>query len=140
MKTYKHTQPGTTILRCMAPIIVIFAVGAFVIHPLILTAILVGIIAWIFRSLTVEITETDLSWYFGSGFPRKSVPLGDIVAAEPIRTTIWNGWGIHYTGRGWLYNVSGNGAVAITLRSGKHFCVGTDEPEVLARQLTSGKS
>ena len=93
--------------------------------------------AWIFRSMTIEITGQDLTWYFGPGFPRKSVRLSEIASAQAVRTSFWNGWGIHYTSRGWLYNVSGHGAVAVTLRNGKRFCLGTDEVENLVNQLTN---
>jgi hypothetical protein len=136
MKTYQHTQPATMILKCMVAMIAISAMLSTVIHPLILTAIILVIVAWIFRSMTIEISDSELAWYFGSGFPRRRVPLSEIVSAEPIRTSAWNGWGIHYTTRGWLYNVSGYDAVLITLRNGKRFCLGTDEPQELARELT----
>jgi len=140
MKTYQHTQPGTTIINGMLVMILIFAIGTVFLHQLIIATILIPIVTWLFRSMTIEISDTELTWYFGSGFPLKRVPLSEVVSAEPVRTTIWDGWGIHYTPRGWLYNVSGRGAVVITLRNGKRFCLGTDEPEVLARQLTSAKS
>jgi hypothetical protein len=134
MKKYQHTQSATTILVCMGAMCVGIAVGSIFVHSLIFT---LGLLAgmWAFRSLTVEISDSELTWYFGSGFLKKSVPLADVVSAEPIRTTFLNGWGIHYTPHGWLYNVSGYGAVAITLKSGKRFCLGTDEPETLADQL-----
>lgn len=140
MNTYQHTQPATTIIRSMIVMTVAFAIGTIFVHQLILATILIAVTTWIFRSMTVEISDTTLTWYFGSGFPRRSVPLSEIVSVEPIRTTTWNGWGIHYTPRGWLYNVSGYGAVAIRLRSGKQFCLGTDEPEKLAGQLSRSRN
>jgi hypothetical protein len=36
--------------------------------------------------------------------------------------------GIHLTPYGWLYNVSGLDAVAIRLRNGRKFALGTDDP------------
>jgi hypothetical protein len=42
------------------------------------------------------------------------------------------GWGIHWSRFGWLYNVSGYGAVAVTLRNGKRFALGSDEPQTLS--------
>jgi hypothetical protein len=48
------------------------------------------------------------------------VRLAEIVGCEPIRIRWWYGWGIHLTPYGWLYNVSGFDAVAITLRDGKN--------------------
>ena len=135
MKSYQHTQPATTILISVGAMCVGFAIGSIFVHTLMFTTVLLVVSMWIFRSLTIEISDTELKWYFGSGFLKKSVALDEVVSAEAIRTTFLNGWGIHYTPRGWLYNVSGYGAVAITLKSGKRFCLGTDEPEKLAREL-----
>lgn len=85
--------------------------------------------------MTIGISDSELAWHFGSGFLRKSVSLSEVVSAEPIRISFMNGWGIHYTSQGWLYNVSGFDAVLIKLRNGKQFCLGTDEPEKLANEL-----
>ena len=138
MKTYQHTQAGKALVNWMIVMFLVFAIGGAFVHPLIVAAIIIAVTAWVFRSMTVEISDTELTWYFGSDFLRKRVPVSEVVSAEPIRTKFWYGWGIHYTPRGLLYNVSGYDAVAITLRSGKRFCLGTDEPEELARQLTTG--
>jgi len=72
---------------------------------------------------------------FGPGFPRKSVNLADIAAAEVTRTNLWEGWGVHRTRRGWLYNVSGFDAVLVRRHDGKSFLVGSDEPRRLKAAL-----
>ncbi|MBI2298568.1 MAG: hypothetical protein HYU66_06380, partial [Armatimonadetes bacterium] len=69
------------------------------------------------------------------GLIRNSALVQDIRSVECVRTNWWEGWGIHGTRRGWLYNVSGFDAVLITLEQGKSFMLGTDEPEVLAEAL-----
>ncbi len=135
MKTYQHTQWANTILAFLIPSFLGLAIGSIFFHALILVAIIIGVTCWIFRSMTIEISNSELVWYFGSGLPRKSASLSEVVSAETIRTSFLNGWGIHYTPRGWLYNVSGFDAVAIKLRNGKQFCLGTDEPEKLAAEL-----
>jgi hypothetical protein len=135
MKTYQHTQPGTTIVRWMIVMFLVFAIGGAFVHPLIVASIIIAVTAWLFRSMTIEISETELIWCFGSGFLRK--PMSEVASTEPIRIKFWYGWGIHYTPRGLLYNVSGYDAVVITLRNGKQFCLGTDEPEELAKRLTA---
>jgi hypothetical protein len=98
----------------------------------------IGILAvcgFVFSSLTIQITDRALRWQFGPGLIRKEVPLHDIEKAEVIETTFLQGWGIHYTTRGWLYNVSGFGAVAVRLKSRKQFLLGTDEPKQLLAAL-----
>jgi len=135
MKTYHHTQSAKTMLAILGVSFCAMLLGTISCHFLVIPMAILWLAGWIFRSLTVEISKNELTWFFGPGFPRKCVALDDIVSAEVTRISFWNGWGIHYTPRGWLYNVSGYGAVCVTLRNGKRFCLGSDEPEVLAGRL-----
>ena len=59
----------------------------------------------------------------------------DLTAVEPGRTSIIDGWGIHYIPwRGWTYNLWGFGCVKLTL--GKRVIrVGSDDVENLAAFL-----
>ena len=134
MKTYQHTQTAHFILFPVACMGVIFAVVAlFKIPPLFLIVALLSLVAWLFHSLTIEIADGELRWRFGPGWIRKRVPLGMITSAEPVRTNFIEGWGIHLSRFGWLYNVSGFDAVAIRMKNGQHFALGTDElPALLA--------
>jgi len=101
-------------------------------------AVLFAVSLVLFWSMTVRVTGEALEFWFGPGLLRKRVPLPEIVAVETVRTSFWNGWGIHWTRQGWLYNVSGFDAVLVRLRSGKSLLVGTDEPEALADALREG--
>ncbi len=87
------------------------------------------ICAIIFSKLTIKVDEETLQVRFGIGLIHKKVLLPEIVGCEPIRIRWWYGWGIHLTPYGWLYNVSGLHAVAITLRDGRRFALGTDDPQ-----------
>lgn len=82
----------------------------------------------LFSSLTIRVSNDVLHWHFGPGLIRKQVAMADVARAEIIRTGLWDGVGIHYTKRGWLYNVSGRDAVAITLKDGKRFVLGSNDP------------
>jgi hypothetical protein len=97
--------------------------GAPVIVSIILLVCLV-----LFYRLRITIDGETLCASFGIGLIRKRVGLAEIVACEPIRIRWWYGWGIHLTSCGRLYNVSGFDAVAITLRDGRKFAFGTDDP------------
>jgi hypothetical protein len=88
-----------------------------------------------FYKLTITIDDEILCASFGVGLVRKKVALEEIIACEPIRIRWWYGWGIHLTPYGWLYNVSGLGAVAITLRDGRRFALGTDDPDGLVAAI-----
>jgi hypothetical protein len=135
MIRYEHTQRGTVVqIALLVGAAVCFALLHLVpappfVAPLIL--VVVAVSAYMFSSLTVRIGDRALSWWFGPGVFRKELPLAEIQTAEVTRTRLLEGWGIHKTGRGWLYNVSGFDAVRITLRSGKSVLLGTDEPDRL---------
>lgn len=88
-----------------------------------------------FSSLSIRVEQGRLAWSFGVGFPALSTPLQDITCVEVVSVPWWYGKGIHLTARGWIYNVGGNRAVEITLKNGRRFILGTDEPELLERVL-----
>jgi hypothetical protein len=92
-------------------------------------------LALLWSRLTIRIDGDLLRWSFGPGWPRFSLPLAEIASVDVTRTTFWQGWGIHLTRQGWLYNISGWDAVLITRRDGKRLLLGTDEPRRLKAAL-----
>jgi hypothetical protein len=63
---------------------------------------------------------------------RKRFRFADITAVEPGRSSILDGWGIHWMpGRGWTYNLWGFRCVTLRLGA-KTVRIGTDDPEGLA--------
>jgi len=136
MNSYRHTQRGTLIVVAMLALAALFVVLGLLVSKAVLATIPILLLSgWLFHSLTIEITPNELRWRFGPGFIRKAIPIADIADAKAVTTNVIEGWGIHYSRFGWLYNVSGFGAVAITLTSGKRFALGTDEPQSLAAAL-----
>jgi hypothetical protein len=136
---YQHTQRGTLIIAVTLGLAALFFGLGFTstsLKSFWFSVPILGGCAWLFSSLTIVITDRELHWRFGPGLIRKRVPLAEIVAVRPVKINLREGWGIHWTRFGWLYNVSGFGAVAVTLRSGKRFALGTDEPEALVVRLT----
>jgi hypothetical protein len=99
--------------------------------------LIVLICAVVFSKLTVKIDNETLRAYFGLGIRCKKAPLAEIVACEPIPVRWWYGWGIHLTPYGWLYNISGWDAVAIKLRDGRRFALGTNDPDALVTAIQS---
>lgn len=138
MISYRHTQFGTVnvvITVVILPLVFLPAwlAGAAPVAGLILI-LLLGILV-LFYNLTVEIDDAHLRFRFGIGLIRKRFPLNEIDSCRPVRNSWLYGWGIRWTPRGWLYNVSGLEAVELKMKSGKTFRIGTDEPEVLAAAL-----
>lgn len=101
---------------------------------LLVTIVIVGVAAMLSR-LTVSVDTTEVRAVFGTRWPRRTLALGDIVSATPVRNRWYHGWGIRKVANGWMYNVWGLDAVELELTSGKVFRIGTDEPTVLAAAI-----
>jgi len=134
---YRHTQPGIVVLVvCLA----IGALGAAIawqtgLMPMIVTLIILIAVAAIFYSLTVEVGDGELRWYFGPGWWTYRLPLDEIRSVSIVRNHWWNGFGIRMRPGFRLYNVSGLDAVEIALKSGDIRRIGTDDPQGLAAAL-----
>jgi hypothetical protein len=137
--SYRHRQAGLiTFWATFAPAIVLVAAGLLNGKAeLFLGAAILAVVGTLFSTLTIEVTPKELVWYFGPGVWRKRVKRSDIESAAPVTNKWWWGWGVRLTPRGWLYNVGGLKGVEIALMDGHTFRLGSDEPEALARALTS---
>ena len=138
MSDYRHTQIGTVLLSSLGAAVLL--VGALLLmyglDPVLLAVIvMLAAIAIVFASLTVEIHGEVLILWFGPGLIHKRVAVATIRACAVVRNPWWYGWGIRWTPRGWLYNVSGLGAVELTLQNGQRLLIGTDEPEQLCQAI-----
>jgi hypothetical protein len=101
-------------------------------------AIIVATIIWTiltYSSLTVTIDNEFIHVVFGPYAFFKRFALKDIASCKPVKNSFWDSWGIHMCGSGWLYNIAGFDAVEITMKSGKHNRIGTDEPQQLAETI-----
>ena len=103
-------------------------------------ALVLLVTAFVFSRFTIRVDADRLTWHFGYGVLEKSVPVATIANVEQTTTSALEGWGVHLTTRGWLYNVAGKGAVLVTLTDGSHFLLGSDEPEVLVRAIRAAQA
>jgi hypothetical protein len=99
-----------------------------------------GVLAVLFSSLTVKVTDQELLFYFGPGFWTRRVALDDILRVEVVRNSALYGWGIRYTRHGWLYNVSGLQAVEVRIRGEGQIRIGTDEPDKLKQAIERARN
>jgi len=137
---YRHTQTGglhhvVVLVGAMTLLIAWFLRGAAPILPVMLTLIaaMTFAIAFSFKRLTVEDEGDRLAIRFGP-LPlfSKTVRYSDITGVEPGRTSLIDGWGIHYIpGRGSTWNLWGFGCVKLTLGR-RVLRIGTDDVENLA--------
>jgi hypothetical protein len=139
---YEYTQIGHVIIWSLLAIVLIAngLTGALAHWPAVVVSLILLVCLVLFYKLRITIKDQTLCASFGSGIIRKRIRLAEIVGCEPIRIRWWYGWGIHLTPRGWLYNVSGFDAVAITLRDGQKFALGTDDPHGLADAIRRSTS
>ena len=142
MTRYEHTQIGHVIIWTLLGIILIAngVTEALAHWPTLVVSLILLLCLVLFYRLKITIEDETLWALFGAGIIRKRVRLAEIVGCEPIRIRWWYGWGIHLTPCGWLYNVSGFDAVAITLRDGKRFALGTDDPHGLTEAIRAATS
>ena len=140
---YRHTQIGWVSMAALAIglalMLSVFNSMTRLQIPMISFMALIALFALLFLvfcTLTTEIDGEEFRARFGVfGWPGKRAELCDIAAAVPTRLTWFSGWGIRITTRGWLFNVSGRGAVIVGLNNGKQFLVGSDEPAKLAEAI-----
>ncbi len=91
-------------------------------------------------SLTVAIDNEYVRLVFGPHMFVKKFALKDITDAKPVKNDFWDGWGIHTCGDGFIYNIAGYDGVEITMVSGRHNRIGTDQPLELAEAIKKAVS
>lgn len=142
---YRHRQPGTLIRRVLLGIGVVESgvlIWLLIDDPsaelLLVALVMVSVPVAVFvlaGSLSVTVDAQRVRVVLGAGLVRRTIPIAEIAACDAVRNSWWYGWGIRLTPRGWLWNVSGLDAVELTYRSGKHFRIGTDQPEQLCAAI-----
>ncbi|MDZ7265157.1 MAG: hypothetical protein ONB16_11260 [candidate division KSB1 bacterium] len=135
---YHHTQVGFFTIIALAVAWVFSALlmanlGLY--WPVLVAMIIFSICLVLFATLTVDIKERVLEIRFGPGIIRKTFSLKEIEFCQVVKNPWYYGWGIRRTPHGWLYNISGLHAVEITLKNGKKYRIGTDEPNALAQAI-----
>ncbi len=137
---YIHQQFGTvTLLGALLVALLIYiafaTVDAHFIGAAVLLVVIIG--SFLFGSLIVEVDRTHLRIRFGVGLIRRSWPLKEIASAEVVRNPWYTGWGIRLLPGRTVYNVAGFDAVEITLKNGKCYRIGTNQPQELERAIRS---
>jgi hypothetical protein len=138
---YHHAQRGTLMLVVMLLGALLTATLGYFSPPSsnqwLLWAFAAGfvILAWLFSSLVVEVTESEFCWHFGPGIWSYRIALDDIDNVQVVRSKWWNGFGIRMRPGYRLFNVSGFNAVELRLKTGDICRIGTDDAQGLAEAL-----
>jgi len=72
---------------------------------------------------------------FRSGWPRRRIELDAVAAARHDQNSWGFGWGVRKIRNGWMFNIAGSDAIELTLRSGRVFRIGTDQPADLSAAI-----
>ena len=144
MDGYHHTQKAPLCLILYGSALLCFVLGVVVGDtPGLLIAggvgVLIALLGPCFHHLTVEDQGEKLAIRFGPVplFVR-TVKCAEIEDADVGRTTILDGWGIHYSLRGgWVWNLWGRDCVVVHFKKGGVLRIGTDDAEGLAGFLMS---
>ena len=139
---YQHTQTGPLHFLLYAIGLAMLVAAWFARgEPVALWVLsIVGVLMWVFafsfHHMTVEDEIDSLAIRFGPlPLLHKRIAYDRITSVESGRTSLVDGWGIHYVpGRGWTYNIWGFGCAKLTL-GGKVIRVGSDDVENLVRFL-----
>ncbi len=137
---YRHTQRGTLMLVVLILFAILFAFMTYAVPSagrwlFLATAIGLLVLAWLFSSLTVSVSDEEVEWRFGPGFFNFRMARADIAGVSIVRNSVLNGFGIRMRPGFRLYNVSGLDAVELHLKSGEIRRIGTDDASRLAAVL-----
>jgi hypothetical protein len=142
--SYQHTQKAPWFLLLFGFAALFFTVAwltrAESALPVILlvTGVLMALLGYSLQQLTVADEGDKLAICFGP-LPlfRKRIRYDDIAGVEFGRTTIKDGWGIHWSPwGGWVWSLSAGKCVVLRRRRGG-IRIGTDDAERLAEFLKS---
>ena len=139
---YQHTQRGTLMLIALIIGALVSALAAYgspgmARWPAGAVALGLLVLAWLFSSLTVAVSDDELRWYFGPGAWKYRLALAEIEAVQIVRNNVLNGFGIRMQPGFRLYNVSGLDAIELRLKTGEIRRIGTDDPAGLFAALRS---
>lgn len=144
-QVYRHRQ-WSWVMFTLMPLIAACLLGTqsqFNFMPPAAIGVLFGVltvVAVVFSSMTIEVNESDIEWFFGPGVFRKSLPLEEVANYKAVKNPLWMGFGIHAYGTGWVYNVSGLLGVEIELKGGAFIRLGSDEPKYLVAAIEDAKA
>jgi hypothetical protein len=140
LMNYSHTQRGP-VWFFLGLIGVLGLNGAWIARdhlPVAISLVAFGglmlFLASCFATLTVRDEGDNLAIRYGP-IPlfHKRIAYESITAAEPTRSALIDGWGIHYIpGRGWTFNLWGWSCVKLTV-NGSTIRIGSDDADNLAQ-------
>jgi hypothetical protein len=138
---YHHTQFAPFMIAIMLVVALGCIAGAYASRLAVVRWIVGAVgagfvgLAAIFSTLTVDVSQAEVRWYFGPGLWTYSLSRSDIQTIAVVRNSWANGFGIRVAPGFRLYNVEGLDAVELHLKDRTVTRIGTDEAPALAAAL-----
>ncbi|SDJ45184.1 hypothetical protein SAMN04488540_10891 [Ferrimonas sediminum] len=134
---YRHTQHGVAVLLIVAAaaLLLSMAASAQAGQMMWLAFLILAVVAVLFSSLTIEVNRMRICWFFGPWFWKRTLPVSEVQSVRVVHNQWYQGLGIRWIPKGWLYNVSGTEAVELTCKDGKVVRLGTNDPGNLLRTI-----
>ena len=143
-KRYQHTQHGRLHFILIGVTVLLLALAApqagvepAIAGGLLMAAAFSTALAAMFARLTVTEEADHIRITFGPlSLLSRKVRFADIKDASVSRSSLIDGWGIHWViRRGWIWNVWGFDCVKIEFTDGRRLRVGSDDAKRLAALL-----
>lgn len=97
--------------------------------------LLVISLLFLFMRLNTRVDTEGIKFNFFP-FVKRDYRWHEITSAKVVDYGFVGGWGIRlFTSYGTIYNVKGSKGLAVQLKNGKKFCLGTQKPEELKNSL-----
>ena len=131
---YQHKQYAWAILAILVWIGAFVSMAFYLMGgdgPLMLFAAVLVVCGFLFHGLTVKVDDHGVQWFFGPGVAKKQVAFADIEGVEMVSNSFRHGIGIRITHDGWVYSASGFSAVAIEMKDGTFYRVGSNDAQNL---------
>lgn len=142
--THSYIQKGTFSIAILLPLTVLIAgltVSTGIKNPDLLLAFVPALIIMVcclltFYKLTITVSDDEISFSMGAGLIKRKYPVAGIASCKAVKNSPLTGIGIRLLPNGWLYNVSGLGAIELSFKNRKSVVrIGTDEPERISAEI-----
>lgn len=98
--------------------------------------LLVISLLFLFMRLITKVDEEGIKFRFFP-FVKRAYKWQEIESAQVVDYGFVGGWGIRlFTSYGTIYNIKGSKGLAVELKDGRKFCLGTQRPQELQKILT----
>jgi hypothetical protein len=146
MTRHTFTQIGTFSIAIMVPLFIFSLIMLFIPDlkdsggslVMVFVSLILFVCLLIFYKITITVDESTLSFTLGAGLIKKTYPIDEIKSCRPVRNFPLTGFGIRKIPNGWLYNVSGLGAIELAFKNKNSVIrIGTDKPELVSQTINA---